>query len=513
MRRVRRLSLTLAALALAGGVLATGCTDRVTVFKQKPFFENPPSAAANFLGYADTTNKQTVCGECHVGVQARWEKSKHAEAWADLEASGHANDSCRQCHSVNQFGNVTTDSGGWVTTKDARYRDVQCESCHGPGLKHVQNPDVASNQPIPSIAVDTVLSSVTNGCAECHNGTHHPFVEQWARSKHAQVIDFAAAREECAACHSGQGALKAWGVSDTYVEANGDPLPTTCAVCHSPHGTDNTAQLRFPIETSSIETHLCARCHNYGTAPNPSTHGLTPMAPEAQLLVGTAGYFPPDLDISSADSIRGTHGSDANPALCATCHVASFAVNDPATGDFQFQAVGHTFNAIPCLDQSGIPSGELDCPITTAARDWSGCTASGCHSGGPSVARSILITRLSTVRDRSDTLLALLTRVDANLGGAGGAIDPNDGTLTVAEGAFFNYNLANWTAEVNDATYTNADVALLGSTVHNPFLITTLLDASIQAVADAYPSASVSPAYRQKVVAELADLRTKGKVH
>jgi len=508
MRPVRWISRILPALVLVGGVLATGCTDRVTVFKEKPFFEQPPAAANGFLGYSDAQNKQTVCGECHVGIQARWEKTVHAQAFADLEASGHANDTCRQCHSVNQFGNATVDSGGWVATKDERYRDVQCEACHGPGQNHVENPD--ATQPIPSLAVGPDL---TDGCGECHNGTHHPFVEQWELSKHSEVIGFAAAREECAACHSGQGALKAWGVTGPYKEKDSaTPLATTCGICHSPHGTDNTAQLRFPIQTTSIETHLCARCHNYGATANASTHGLTPMAPESQLLVGTAGEFMPGMDLSSSDSIAGTHGSSANPALCATCHVAAFAVNDPATGDFTFQAVGHTFNAIPCLDANGIPSGDLDCAITTTARDWTGCTASGCH-GDAGAARSVLLSRLSTVRARSDTLIAMLTRVDSNLDGAGGAIDPNDGTLTTAERAFFNYNLANWTAEVNDATYTNADVALLGSTVHNPFLITALLDGSIQSVSSEYAAASVSPAYLQEVSAEVADIKAQGKVH
>ena len=53
MRSVRWLSRFLAALVVVGGVLATGCTDRVTVFKQKPFFEQPPAGAGDFLGYSD----------------------------------------------------------------------------------------------------------------------------------------------------------------------------------------------------------------------------------------------------------------------------------------------------------------------------------------------------------------------------------------------------------------------------------------------------------------------------
>jgi predicted CXXCH cytochrome family protein len=511
MRPARWLYRSLAAVVIVGGILATGCTDRVTVFKQKPFYEQPPSGAGDFLGYSDSTSKTTVCGDCHVGIQATWVKTKHASAFADLEASGHANDTCRACHSVNQLGNATTDSAGWETTKDPRYQDVQCESCHGPGLNHVENPD--ATQPIASIAIDTDSATRTNGCAECHNGTHHPFVEQWALSKHAGFIStHVFGREECIGCHTAQGALSQWGVNAPYVEKDGDPQPIVCAVCHDPHGSDYTAQLRFPIETNSIQKHLCARCHNYETSPNgASPYGLSPMAPESELLIGTAGYFPPNLDISQADSIAGTHGSTANPTLCATCHVAAFSTEFKDTGG-SFSAVGHTFNAIPCLD-NGVPSGNLDCAISTTARDWTGCTASGCH-GDANAARSALISRLSTVSDRSDTLKAMLDRVDPNGTAAGGAIDPNDGTLTVAEGALFNYNLANWTGQVNDLTnLANPDVALLGSTVHNPFLITALLDGSIQAMAATYPAADVSPTYLQQVKTELSDIKLKGKVH
>jgi predicted CXXCH cytochrome family protein len=501
--------------ALLVAVVAAGCVSEKTVYKERQLYTTPPAQAANFLGYTDTTTKLTVCGNCHVGVQATWIKTKHANAWADLQASGHATASCYPCHTVNSNGNATTGDAGYTAVADARYQDVQCESCHGPGLQHVENPD--STQPIASLAIDTDSTTRTNGCAECHNGVHNPFVEQWSLSKHAGFISqHAATNAACVECHTGQGALAAWGVTGPYLEQNSSaPLPIVCGVCHDPHGSPNAHQLRFPINTTSITTHLCARCHNYETSPNgASPYGLHPMAPESQLLTGTAGYFPPNFDISAADSIIGTHGSSANPTLCATCHLASFQVTDPLTGAFKFQAVGHTFNALPCLDANGEPSGELDCPITTTARSWAGCTASGCH-GTPDAARSVLITRLTTVSTLSDTLIAMLTRLDPNLDGAGGAIDPNDGVLTVAEGAFFNYNLANWTAQVNSTTFTNKDVALLGSTVHNPFLLTALLEGSIQAVAAAYPgvASSVSPAYLESLRVDMVQIKAKGMVH
>lgn len=492
------------------GVSVVSCVDHKIVYKEKTLFQQPQPAALNFLGYSDTTAKLTVCGNCHVGFQASWIKTKHASAWADLEASGHATDACRECHSVDQLGNPVTGAAGWTATQETRYHDVQCESCHGPGLNHVENPD--ATQPLASIAIDTDSTTRTNGCAECHNGSHHPFVEQWALAGHSTVNSHAASNAACVSCHTAQGALAAWGVTGNYVEKDSAAQPIVCAVCHDPHGSPYAHQLRFPINTTSIQEHLCARCHDRSSNPTPAdAHGLTPMAPEAQLLEGAAGYFPPNIDISSGQIVA-THGSTGNPTLCASCHVVSFNTTFKDTGQ-PFSAVGHTFNAIPCLS-NGIPSGELTCALDTTVRNWSGCTASGCH-GSAQAALSALTTRLLTVRARSDTLLAMLTRVDPNLDGAGGAIDPNNDTLTVADGAFFNYNLANWEGHVGGFVGTHPDISLVGSTVHNPFLITALLDASIAAVKATYPaaSASVSPAYIQKIKSELSDIRSRGPVH
>jgi hypothetical protein len=41
---------------------------------------------------------------------------------------------------------------------------------------------------LASIKSDTG-AAVTNGCAECHSGTHHPFVEEWRMSRHGRPND------------------------------------------------------------------------------------------------------------------------------------------------------------------------------------------------------------------------------------------------------------------------------------------------------------------------------------
>lgn len=466
---------TIAALGLVAAWSLGACTDEKIIYRDRPLFEDPPEAAASFIGYSDTIEGLTVCGNCHVGVQADWEGSAHASAWAGLQSSGHASASCEKCHTVNSLGNlVEGETGGYITAPETRYHDVQCESCHGPGLTHVENPD--ASQPIPSIAAGVDLQ---NGCGECHQDTHHPFVEEWEQSKHSEITEHAQGNAACAGCHTGQGALEAWGVDPTYIEAGAIDKPITCAVCHDPHGSDNQAQLRFTINTPDVSQHLCARCHNRRTSPDPtSSHGLEPHAPETALLEGEIGWTPPG-SIVDQRRIIGTHGSEANEGLCATCHVASFNVTDAETGDFVLSATGHVFNAIPCLDAQGRPTTE-DCALDEGARSFQGCTTSGCH--GPGVASTLLAAAADQIRDYVEELHSLLVQVDGNLTGPGGAIDPSNPEFTVAEGAYFNMAVAEFGGEDRvDPLMTYA-----GAAAHNPFLVRALLLSSIEAVEDEY---------------------------
>ena len=456
-------------------VLVGGCDLREVVEVERPFFKEPPAEALGFLGYDDQDEKLTVCGNCHVGQQAEWQFTAHAGAWAGLQESGHAQAFCENCHAVGALGNPVTQASGWAATQDERYHDVQCESCHGPGQAHVANPDIDTAHPMASLAVGDIAADIANatGCAQCHQGAHHPFADEWAQSGHA-VVSSAAGREACQGCHQGQGILAAWGVTDNYVEKDSpEHLAITCGVCHDPHNGENEGQLRRPVATVSVEQHLCAACHDRRTVPDPnSSHGLSPHAPQTALLVGDAGWFPPNANFNQGDII-GTHGSDANPKLCATCHVNAYEVTDEDTGDFVFNATGHLFTAIPCVDAQGKPTTNTDCAIATTERSFTGCATSGCHATETAAAAAMASTS-TQIQELADDLIALLRIVDPNLAEAGGAIDPADPTFTTAEGAFFNYNLAAFGGDV------------YGGSAHNPFLIEALLIASMDAVLEEY---------------------------
>lgn len=468
--------LSLLTLALA----SSACVDEKIVYQERELFEEVPTAAAEFIGYTDAEAKLTVCGNCHVGPQSEWEETAHADAWDGLQDSGHAAEYCEGCHTVNGLGNEA-EGGGWTATEDERYLDVQCESCHGPGLAHVENPSDAT---IPN-AFMTVGVDNTQGCGECHQGTHHPFVEQWETSAHGQLNAYPAGREGCNNCHSGNGALAAWGVNTTYAEL-GETFPITCATCHDPHAHDTEGQLRYPIGGVDIEQNLCSQCHNRRSVPDPeSSHGLEPHSPETGLLMGDVGWFPPGLTIDRGQIIT-SHGSENNERLCATCHVNTETITDAETGEFVLESVGHGFNAIPCLAEDGTPTTE-DCGLSLEERSFDGCTGAGCHTSATG-ALAALTAASSRLEFLNEELHDLLVQVDPNLDGAGGEIDASNPTFTVAEGAYFNMELA----EFGGTGRPSPLLAYASAAAHNPFLTEQLLIASIRAVENEYGLAAAA---------------------
>jgi predicted CXXCH cytochrome family protein len=365
-----------------------GC--ETIVYRDRPIFEEPPTAAAGFVGYSNPEAKLTVCGNCHTSVQRQWQETAHASAWNTLQGLGAAAlDEWGRQHSTNQFGNAMNTPGGWAAVRDVRFQDVQCESCHGPGLDHARGPTRA-NWPLAPIGVSATQPTA---CAQCHSGTLYPYHEEWARSAHGTIPNAGnqpnspSGRDACWGCHTGEDALIDWGVRAEFTEKAthvGNPaqnLGITCAVCHDPHRLDVPGQLRHPIDVASEERNLCMKCHHKRGTPDLTTF-RGPHSPEGPTLLGYAGAWLGGMEFP--DTITATHGSARNPRLCAGCHVTTFQGTDPVTGA-PAMSTGHTFEATPCLGPTGLP---VAGPCPDQQRSYVTCTEAGCH-GSESVARSL----------------------------------------------------------------------------------------------------------------------------
>lgn len=443
-----------------------GCVDEEIVYRDKPLFEDPPQAAVGFLGYSNTEQKKTTCGNCHAGQQVAWQETKHSHAWASLQANPGKKEYCYDCHTVSALGNAAAGTKvGYSATADKRYEDVQCESCHGAGLEHVGNPSNDAIKPMASMATGT---DKTNGCGECHSGSHSPFVEEWQGSVHSRTNETVktnaaynpAYYTSCLDCHDGRAAMKnKFGVKNAYAEQNdGKYHGTTCIVCHDPHGNGKTAQLRMDPNSRDGKTNLCYQCHNRGPVPTGAIVRNYPHAPQGPLVLGDPlGWKPPGF---TTEKLISTHGSEANKGLCTTCHMANYAVTATVN------TTGHMFEAIPCKDASGLLTNAKDCQMS--ARSFKSCTGSGCH-GTETAARSAILASESRLNAASAELKRLVAAAKATDKGA--ADWKADTNLTPVEGADFN-SLIMYRDRSRGA--------------HNPFYVDALLTASISYIKTYY---------------------------
>ena len=507
--------------AIVAAVTLGACTDEKIVFRDRPPFNPPPDAASGFLGYFTASTKQTTCGNCHVGTQAAWKVTRHADAWQDLQQSGHATGSCNNCHTISQLGNSVGQPAGYTVAPDSAYHDVQCESCHGPGLEHVENPDLIANHPLASMHVDT---GVVTSCSACHTGIHTPFVEQWKESAHGSGPGFGSAgtNASCQPCHEGRAAMAIkFGETGDYIEkGTTTPERIGCVTCHDPHGSPYEHQLRAPLSQPTRDQ-LCVTCHSRSGTPPWSVASATGSSRGAHgaqglLVIGeNVGWLPPGFAYDTSQ-MASSHGTSANPKLCATCHVVRTTVTDELTGALTFQSVGHTFEAIPCPDSAGIPKPCKDAVAPDTVHDFTACSTGNCHIGGPGVARLAYQTLKGELNNYLDQIWT-----DNPSAGTVGTIDSAgiDGGLipqlvaralrpgataadtaeisfrnnvtSVAKGALWNAALAATedrpqflSGRLMGNTFSTH--AASGNGVHNPFLLKALLTSSIAALHTTY---------------------------
>jgi hypothetical protein len=114
--------------------------------------EPAPPGQASYIGIEQ-------CTTCHQEERAVWDKTPHSGAYETLQ-KGHKefNLDCVSCHVTGY-----EKPGGSTVTHVEGLTDVQCEVCHGPGSRHVENP--ADKTRIRRRPETTV-------CTGCHHPPH-----------------------------------------------------------------------------------------------------------------------------------------------------------------------------------------------------------------------------------------------------------------------------------------------------------------------------------------------------
>ena len=99
------------------------------------------------------------CAKCHQAEYDIWKNTGHAHAMATLQSRNQQLDhGCVKCHVVGY------EQGGFQAIYSTpQFSNVQCESCHGPGRSHAENPGKGYG-----------FMSVPVGCMQCHTQSNSP---------------------------------------------------------------------------------------------------------------------------------------------------------------------------------------------------------------------------------------------------------------------------------------------------------------------------------------------------
>ncbi|RME27665.1 MAG: hypothetical protein D6798_04060 [Deltaproteobacteria bacterium] len=134
-----------------------------------------------------------ACAACHRAEHAQWQATPHAAAWTSLEQRQRTQDlSCWSCHVTGGERPGGPQSPAEVTEA---LQGVGCESCHGPGRRHIaQAVQAASTGEPPGVgeAADAVTGSIVRDppeqtCRRCHDGEQDEGRFDWA-SYRAKVV-------------------------------------------------------------------------------------------------------------------------------------------------------------------------------------------------------------------------------------------------------------------------------------------------------------------------------------
>lgn len=139
-------------------VALTGVVILVSVAARQPSAQSTSAPSASSVTQSEYLGA-AACKDCHGAHYDAWEKTKHSKALSKLTTSDRSGGKCIQCH--------VTGTPEMIAAEGAKpsFPNVQCESCHGPGMRHVEaakTGDTVTDRPKPT---------QEETCTRCHNDT------------------------------------------------------------------------------------------------------------------------------------------------------------------------------------------------------------------------------------------------------------------------------------------------------------------------------------------------------
>lgn len=228
---------------------------------------NPAFAGATFV------NDTAVCETCHEDATKPYAHTKHAKAFAINPPATTGN--CESCHGPRSK-HVEEPTAALHIDVKSREQATVCLQCHEGGSRLGWKAGAHHSADVGCGSCHTVMTpkserallakaTMAETCYQCHKETraeankmsHHPIRE---------------GRMDCASCHNPHGATPALltknTVTDTCFTCHTDkrgpfvwehaPARESCTTCHTPHGSNQRNLL------TAKDPFLCLSCHSYG---------------------------------------------------------------------------------------------------------------------------------------------------------------------------------------------------------------------------------------------------------
>ncbi len=157
---------------------------------------------------------------------------------------------CATCHEklVRDFRSA---DHAKLQAKGANAKDLGCESCHGPGSKHVEAGGGKGTIVNPKKSPETCFQCHLDKKGEFSMPYSHPVLAGKmscgdCHDPHKGGTNTARTNDACAQCHSTQTGMFAF---------QHEAVREGCTTCHNPHGSVNQKML------TERNSNLCLKCH------------------------------------------------------------------------------------------------------------------------------------------------------------------------------------------------------------------------------------------------------------